>query len=194
MYNFNLIFLLLDLQTIFCAAYVSIVYKLSEQPTEWPRYFMFLVASLLISFIAHSIGLVVVTAINAQNNAFLALAMSMIFITSSGFFVSFSVSTIFAPLMSLLTFSRYGFEATVLAIFSFGRENLPCYVEYCHFKSPEILLDELGILRHSIESNIIGLVIILLVLRILAYISLSLKLRSSKKPLLNWKSIQNKNQ
>lgn len=161
------------------------MYYLTGQPTQWPRYFLFLAASLLISFIAHSIGLVVTAAMNAQNNIFLAIAMSMIFVTSSGFYVSFKVTSIFAPLISFLTFGRYGFDATVLAIYSFGRGKLPCFAEYCQFRMPEILLEELGIIGGNIKFYIIGLVIILLVLRILAYISLAIKLRSSKKPLLN---------
>lgn len=54
------------LQAIFCVLYVSIVYYMTSQPAELFRYWMFLAACLLISFVAQSVGLVVGAAMNVQ--------------------------------------------------------------------------------------------------------------------------------
>lgn len=57
------------LQAIFCVIYVSIVYYMTSQPPELSRYYMFMGACLLISFVAQSVGLVVGAAMNVQVSA-----------------------------------------------------------------------------------------------------------------------------
>lgn len=149
---------------------------------------VFLAASLLTAFVAQSIGLVVAAAaaaMNMQNNKFVAAAMSVIFLLTSGTFISFHGIPKFARWISYLSFGRYGFEATVLSIYGWELEKLPCYEAYCHFRNPRIILQELDIMESNIDLDIIALVGIFLMIRILGYISMKLKLRSAIKTLLN---------
>lgn len=147
---------------------------------EWDRYFMFLVACLLISFVAQSVGLVVGAAMNVQNGVFLAPVMSVPFLLFSGFFVSFDAIPIYLRWITYLSYIRYGFEGTALATYSFGREKLKCHQTYCHFRSPETTLQELDMVDASFTLDIVALVVIFLFLRICAYIFLSWKLRASR--------------
>jgi len=167
-------------QSIFCIVYVSIVYYFTSQPMEWMRYFMFLGACLLISFVAQSVGLVVGAAMNVQNGVFLAPVMSVPFLLFSGFFVSFDAIPIYLRWITYLSYIRYGFEGTALATYSFGREKLKCHQTYCHFRSPETTLSELDMVDASFTLDIVALVIIFIILRISAYVFLSWKLRSSR--------------
>ncbi|XP_031623098.1 ATP-binding cassette sub-family G member 4 [Contarinia nasturtii] len=167
-------------QSIFCVVYVSIVYYFTSQPLEWFRYFMFLSACLLISFVAQSVGLVVGAAMNVQNGVFLAPVMSVPFLLFSGFFVSFDAIPIYLRWITYLSYIRYGFEGTALATYSFGRDKLKCRQTYCHFRSPETTLQELDMVDASFTLDIVALVVIFLVLRVCAYIFLSWKLRSSR--------------
>lgn len=167
-------------QSIFCVVYVSIVYYFTSQPLEWFRYFMFLGACLLISFVAQSVGLVVGAAMNVQNGVFLAPVMSVPFLLFSGFFVSFDAIPIYLRWITYLSYIRYGFEGTALATYSFGREKLKCHQTYCHFRSPDTTLQELDMVDASFTLDIVALVIIFIVLRVCAYIFLSWKLRSSR--------------
>lgn len=167
-------------QSIFCVVYVSIVYYFTSQPLEWFRYFMFLSACLLISFVAQSVGLMVGAAMNVQNGVFLAPVMSVPFLLFSGFFVSFDAIPIYLRWITYLSYIRYGFEGTALATYSFGREKLKCHQTYCHFRSPDTTLQELDMVDASFTLDIVALVIIFIVLRVCAYIFLSWKLRSSR--------------
>lgn len=167
-------------QAIFCIIYVTIVYYFTSQPMELARYFMFLGACLLISFVAQSVGLVVGAAMNVQNGVFLAPVMSVPFLLFSGFFVSFDAIPIYLRWITYLSYIRYGFEGTALATYSFGREKLRCHQTYCHFKSPTTTLEELDMLDASFTLDIVALVVIFFVLRIAAYLFLSWKLRSSR--------------
>lgn len=165
-------------QFVFCVIYVSIVYWLTSQPPESHRFYMFLGACLLISFVAQSVGLVVGAAMNVQNGVFLAPVMSVPFLLFSGFFVSFDAIPVYLRWITYLSYIRYGFEGTALATYSFGREKLKCFQTYCHFKSPETTLEELDMLDSSYTLDIVALIIIFFVLRISAFLFLRWKLMS----------------
>lgn len=180
------------LQAIFCGVYVSIVYFLTSQPPEAFRFELFLVACLFTTFIAQSIGLVIAAAINMQNNKFMAAALSVIFLLTTGSFISYHGFAPFERWISYLSFGRHGFVATALSIYGWDRVKLPCYEAYCRFRNPDTILMELDILDASIGFDIAALVGIFSMMRILGYISLNLKLRSAKKPLLNWNWINHK--
>ncbi|CAO1322626.1 unnamed protein product [Diamesa serratosioi] len=167
-------------QAIFCFIYVTIVYYFTSQPMEWVRYFMFLTACLLISFVAQSVGLVVGAAMNVQNGVFLAPVMSVPFLLFSGFFVSFDAIPIYLRWITYLSYIRYGFEATALATYGYDREKLKCFQVYCHFKSPLTTLEELDMLDSSIMIDIVALIVIFLVLRVTAYLFLRWKLKTQR--------------
>lgn len=167
-------------QAIFCFIYVTIVYYFTSQPMELFRYGMFLTACLLISFVAQSVGLVVGAAMNVQNGVFLAPVMSVPFLLFSGFFVSFNAIPIYLRWITYLSYIRYGFEATALATYGFGRDKLQCHTTYCHFKSPKTTLEELDMTESRIELDIIALIIIFVILRIAAYLFLRWKLKMQR--------------
>ncbi|XP_026686799.1 ATP-binding cassette sub-family G member 1, partial [Diaphorina citri] len=170
----------LPFQTIFCVVYVSIVYYLTSQPPSWDRFNMFLAACLLISFVAQSVGLVVGAAMNVQNGVFLAPVMSVPFLLFSGFFVSFDAIPIYLRWITYLSYIRYGFEATALATYGFGRKKLQCFQAYCHFKDPITTLEELDMTKSSFFLDMVALIAIFFILRISAFVFLRWKLISSR--------------
>ncbi|XP_015522902.2 ATP-binding cassette sub-family G member 1 [Neodiprion lecontei] len=167
-------------QAIFCIIYVSIVYFMTSQPAEVMRFSMFLGACLLISFVAQSVGLVVGAAMNVQNGVFLAPVMSVPFLLFSGFFVSFDAIPIYLRWITYLSYIRYGFEGTALATYSFARERLKCSAVHCHFKSPQITLQELDMEDADFTLDILALLLIFVLLRIAAFIFLRWKLKSTR--------------
>ncbi|XP_014213278.1 ATP-binding cassette sub-family G member 4 [Copidosoma floridanum] len=167
-------------QAIFCVLYVTIVYFLTSQPPETFRFSMFLGTCLLISFVAQSVGLVVGAAMNVQNGVFLAPVMSVPFLLFSGFFVSFDAIPVYLRWITYLSYIRYGFEGTALATYSFGRRKLKCFEEYCHFKKPEVTLEELDMENADFTLDVLALLLIFVVLRIAAYLFLRWKLKSSR--------------
>ncbi|KAL0880636.1 hypothetical protein ABMA27_001862 [Loxostege sticticalis] len=167
-------------QAIFCVIYVVIVYLLTSQPAVWFRFAMFLSSCLLISFVAQSVGLVVGAAMNVQNGVFLAPVMSVPFLLFSGFFVSFNAIPKYLRWITYLSYIRYGFEGTALATYSFDRPKLQCHQTYCHFKNPEITLEELDMKDADITLDIAALCLIFVVLRVSAFLFLRWKLKSTR--------------
>ncbi|CAH0560073.1 unnamed protein product [Brassicogethes aeneus] len=167
-------------QAIFCVIYVTIVYLMTSQPSEWSRYGMFLLACLLVSFVAQSVGLVVGAAMNVQNGVFLAPVMSVPFLLFSGFFVSFDAIPIYLRWITYLSYIRYGFEGTALATYGFDRPKLQCFTSYCHFKAPTVTLEELDMVHSNYTVDVVALVVIFFVLRISAFLFLRWKLKSNR--------------
>lgn len=167
-------------QTIFCVIYVTIVYLMTAQPMEFFRFGMFLSACLLVSFVAQSVGLVVGAAMNVQNGVFLAPVMSVPFLLFSGFFVSFDAIPVYLRWITYLSYIRYGFEGTALATYGFNRAKLQCFVSYCHFKSPQITLEELDMVNSSYLIDVIALMGIFVFLRVAAYMFLKWKLKTNR--------------
>lgn len=167
-------------QAIFCIVYVTIVYYFTSQPWELFRFFMFLGACLMISFVAQSVGLVVGAAMNVQNGVFLAPVMSVPFLLFSGFFVSFDAIPVYLRWITYLSYIRYGFEGTAIATYGYSREKLKCFQTYCHFKSPMTTLEELDMVNASYTLDIVALVVIFIVLRVSAYLFLKWKLKTAR--------------
>uniref|UniRef100_S4PXN8 ATP-binding cassette transporter subfamily G n=3 Tax=Pararge aegeria TaxID=116150 RepID=S4PXN8_9NEOP len=167
-------------QAIFCIIYVVIVYLLTSQPLEWFRFSMFLSSCLLIAFVAQSVGLVVGAAMNVQNGVFLAPVMSVPFLLFSGFFVSFNAIPVYLRWITYVSYIRYGFEGTALATYAFNRTKLQCHQVYCHFKHPDITLEELDMQNADFTLDIAALCLIFVILRISAFLFLRWKLRSTR--------------
>ncbi|KAK5643310.1 hypothetical protein RI129_007155 [Pyrocoelia pectoralis] len=170
----------LPFQTIFCIFYVGIVYFMTGQPMEFHRFGMFLLACLLVAFVAQSVGLVVGAAMNVQNGVFLAPVMSVPFLLFSGFFVSFDAIPIYLRWITYLSYIRYGFEGTALATYSFDRPKLKCSIDHCHFKIPTTTLEELDMMNSDYRIDIAALLVIFFVLRIAAFLFLRWKLKSNR--------------
>jgi len=175
---------------------------------EFFRFGMFLSACLLVSFVAQSVGLVVGAAMNVQvtvnfyftyspifpyylwilraknillqNGVFLAPVMSVPFLLFSGFFVSFDAIPVYLRWITYLSYIRYGFEGTALATYGFNRAKLQCFVSYCHFKSPQITLEELDMVNSSYLIDVIALMGIFVFLRVAAYMFLKWKLKTNR--------------
>ncbi|GAB1863239.1 ATP-binding cassette sub-family G member 1 [Camponotus japonicus] len=167
-------------QVVFSVMYVTIVYFSTSQPADMTRFFMFLSTCLLISFVAQSVGLVVGAAMNVQNGVFLAPVMSVPFLLFSGFFVSFDAIPVYLRWITYLSYIRYGFEGTALTVYGYGREKLKCFQVYCHFKNPEMTLEELDMLDADFTLDILALLLIFVVLRIAAYFFLRWKIKNAR--------------
>lgn len=115
-----------------------------------------------------------------QNGVFLAPVMSVPFLLFSGFFVSFDAIPIYLRWITYLSYIRYGFEGTALATYGFDRAKLQCFVSYCHFKSPQITLEELDMVNSSYLVDAVALVAIFFVLRVAAYLFLKWKLKTNR--------------
>lgn len=98
----------------------------------------------------------------------------------AGFLVFFSHMPRVMVWASYFSFLRHGLEALVQAIYGRGREQLSCPedVVYCHYKSPQVLLEEIGMAQSNYWFSVGMLVVFLFVLRTVAYCTLRNKLKN----------------
>lgn len=96
----------------------------------------------------------------------------------SGFFSKLSDIPWYLSWLTYVSYVRYSFEGTMVAIFGLNRAKLKCTQDYCHFKIPEKILENFS-LKGDINTYIIDtsvLVLLFVVLRIVAYFVLRIKL------------------
>lgn len=107
--------------------------------------------------------------------------MTATMLVMAGFLVLFAHMPRVMVWISYFSFLRHGLEALVQAVYGRGREALVCPedVLYCHYKAPQVLLEEIGMEDGSYWFNIGILTTFLLVLRVLAFCTLKNKLKGA---------------
>jgi hypothetical protein len=88
-----------------------------------------------------------------------------------GFDFAADISTLMNAAMKL-SFIRGGVVSLVLTVFGHNRNQLVCPELYCHFDDPKVLLRYLRIEKFSLLFEISILIALMVVFRILFYLSL----------------------
>ncbi|XP_055683554.1 ATP-binding cassette sub-family G member 4 [Lutzomyia longipalpis] len=172
---------LLDIpMAVFCCfIYTVIVYFLSYQPFEAFRFGMYFTISLLVGFVAQSMGLMVGAWFNVVNGTFIAPVSSIPMMMFAGFGVTLRDLPPYLKWGSYISYLRYGLEGYVGAIYGEDRATLVCEAKpYCHFKYPKRFLHEISMEGDQFWTDVYALCINILLFRILAYVLLRAKLRA----------------
>lgn len=169
------------IQILFALVYSSVSYFLSSQPLDPGRFFMFLGTAILTALLSESFGLVLGTTVNPINGTFLGAISTCGMLIFAGFLVFFKHMPVFMYYVSYLSYLRYSMEALVHAVYGFDREVLPCpkHIDYCHYRMPSIILDELSMADGKFWINIGVLCANFVVLRLIGYCTLKKKLSCS---------------
>ncbi|XP_055710760.1 ATP-binding cassette sub-family G member 4 [Phlebotomus papatasi] len=169
----------IPMATFCCFIYTVIVYFLSYQPPEVFRFAMFFTISLLVAFVAQSIGLMVGAWFNVVNGTFIAPVSSIPMMMFAGFGVTLRDLPPYLKWGSYISYLRYGLEGYVGAIYGENRATLVCEAKpYCHFKYPKRFLHEISMEGDQFWTDVYALCINMILFRILAYVLLRAKLRA----------------
>ena len=79
---------------------------------------------------------------------------------------------------SYVSYTRYGFEGTVLAVYGYDREPLECPNEFCFFKSPIKILQYMGMEKEIYWIDLLSLFAYFIVVRFLTFFILRWKLNT----------------
>ncbi|KAF4518788.1 hypothetical protein B566_EDAN005409 [Ephemera danica] len=171
----------LPVVTLGCVLFTIIVYLMSAQPLEWHRFLMFLLISLLVTYVAQSFGLVIGAIFDVVNGTFIGPVISVPMMMFAGFGVTLrDIPTYMIP-GTYISYLRFGLEGLVLTIYGYNRERLECDNElYCHYRYPEKLLYEVAMEKSVMYVDVLGLVIILVLLRFVAFFCLRWRIKSER--------------
>uniref|UniRef100_T1I3S2 ABC2_membrane domain-containing protein n=1 Tax=Rhodnius prolixus TaxID=13249 RepID=T1I3S2_RHOPR len=126
------------MDTACCIMFTAIVYLMTGQPLDWNRFIVFMVLSLLVVYIAQSIGYIVGAVFNSVvNGTFAGPILIVPMMMFSGFGVNFRDIPGYLSWGTHLSFLRYSLEGFVGAIYGMDRGILPCEELYCHYRYPD---------------------------------------------------------
>ncbi|XP_023216326.1 ATP-binding cassette sub-family G member 4-like [Centruroides sculpturatus] len=155
----------------------SIIYWMTGQINDIPRFCIFILICLFTSLICQSVGLCFGSIFKPQNALYLSASFIVPHILFCGFFIRFNVIPSYLKWTTYVSIFRYGFEGMLISTYSFNRTLLHCPTEYCIFQDPEYFLQEMGITHSLLYINLIVIISYFFILRIVAYFLLSLKIK-----------------
>lgn len=164
-------------QIIFPILYLVTVYLMTNQPMSMERFGMLLAVTICMALVAQGIGLLVGAAFSIQVAVFVAPAVAIPFLLFSGFFVNLNAIPAYMSWISYISFMRYGFEGSMLAIYGYDRPPLVCSQPYCHFRYSQKFLQQFDLADNSYVWSIVGLLVTFLIIRLAGYFVLRFKLR-----------------
>ncbi|XP_055330898.1 ATP-binding cassette sub-family G member 1-like [Paramacrobiotus metropolitanus] len=180
----------LPFQIIFPLIYGSIVYWMTAQPPDFFRFVLFLTFCTLTSLVAQSLGLVVGAGLSLESAVFLGPVTAIPILLFSGFFVSLKIIPQYLQWLSYMSYVRYSFEGSMLAVYGFNRSTicdsklsaealLEGGVDPCYFREASDFLNEMGINNHDQWwLDFIVLCFFFVILRLIAYFVLRWKVKS----------------
>lgn len=163
-----------------CIIFTVIIYPLSGQPLDSDRFWVFLIVSLLVVFIAQSIGYMVGAVFNSVvNGTFAGPILIVPMMMFSGFGVNFRDIPGYLRWGTHISYLRYSLEGYVGAIYGMNRTTLPCDKHfYCHYRYPDKFLYDIAMKGDVYVDCIIILIAMLGLAKFTAYILLRWKIRS----------------
>lgn len=113
-----------------------------------------------------------------QSGVFLGPISTIPMVLFSGFFAKLEDIPVYFQWLPYLSYVKYSFEGTMVAIYGLNRPKLECKREYCHFKYPTTFLNEMSfkgdMLTYFIDIGVLSGLFVFL--RIVAYFVLRIRL------------------
>ncbi|KPJ13322.1 ATP-binding cassette sub-family G member 1 [Papilio machaon] len=167
----------LPFQIVFSGVYVIIVYFMTGQPMQTDRVLMFTAINILTALVAQSLGLLIGAAMKIETGVYLGPVTTIPVVLFSGFFVNFNAIPSYLQWLTYLSYVRYGFEGAMLSVYGFGREKLHCSEAYCHFRNPDMFLNEMTMDKANFWVDVAALSAFFVFIRVISYLVLRFKLK-----------------
>uniref|UniRef100_A0A0U9HSJ3 Putative ABCG protein n=1 Tax=Chrysomela populi TaxID=154003 RepID=A0A0U9HSJ3_CHRPP len=169
-------------QIILTTCYIVGVYFITSQPMDATRFGMVLLVSVLIALVSQSYGLLIGAAFNIEGGVFLGPISTIPMVLFSGFFSKLDDIPYYLRWLPYMSFLKYGFEGSMIAIYGLNRPKLKCTIPYCPFKYPETFLEQMS-MKDDMQTYLINVGVLtglFLFLRICAYFMLRIKLMQNR--------------
>lgn len=170
----------IPVSTVCCILFSAIIYTMSGQPADMNRFFMFTTISLLVVYIAQSIGFMIGAVFNVVNGTFIGPTLVVPMMMFSGFGVTIRDIPDYLKWGTYISYLKYSLEGYIGAIYGYSRQTLPCNEFYCHYKYPNKFLREIAMRGDQFWNDIIALSVTLVITRVAAYVLLRWKIQSMR--------------
>lgn len=165
---------------IFSSVFATILYLMTDQPFELERFVKFVLTLITMTIAADGFGVLLGTVLDPINGTFIGSVLTCFMIIYSGFLILFSHMSTIMRAVSYTSAHRYALESMILSVYDNGRSDMICPpdVMYCHLKSADIILKNLGMSDANYGFNVGMLFLQLITFKSLAYFTLRRKLFS----------------
>lgn len=165
---------------IFSSTFSTILYFMTDQPFEVERFVKFVLTLITVTIVADGFGVLLGTVLDPVNGTFIGAVLTCFMIIYSGFLILFTHMSAIMRAVSYTSAHRYALESMLLSVYDNGRGDMRCptNVVYCHFKSADIILKNLGMTDSNYGFNVTMLFLQLITFKCLAYFTLRRKLFS----------------
>nr|XP_037274517.1 ATP-binding cassette sub-family G member 4-like isoform X1 [Rhipicephalus microplus] len=172
----------LPFQVAYPTVFVAIVYWMTSQPAEMSRFVMFSFLSILLTLVAHSLGMFIGAFASMQVAIFLAPAVAIPMLLFSGFVVTLKAMPHYLHWISYVSFVRYAYEGCVLSVYGYDRPELECGEEKdgsvpCLFTEPSEFVNFLGLNEVSVEVCAGALIGFVVIFNVATYVALRMRVK-----------------
>ncbi|XP_022900475.2 ATP-binding cassette subfamily G member 4-like isoform X2 [Onthophagus taurus] len=163
----------IPLMIILSFLFNCLVYVMTDQPMEIPRFFYFNIVTLIIALTSYGIGLSIGSTFKPTMGAVIGSALGVVLLLICMYGMGYHGSV--GPIMKFfmfLDYMRHGLEGLCVSLLR-DRDLLDCADEiYCHFRDPELILRTMGMSESSIEYALMMSAFYLIFCRLIAYVAL----------------------
>lgn len=200
-YYFAITFTDFPLQFVCVLIFVLITYFMTGQPLEMFRLAFILIITFELTLIAQGIGMVIgaVFGVKVSNITFHSLHKLFYFHNNErsfqigagimgpfviapnfifcGFFVHLSDASPYLHWLFHISYLRFALEGAIDSLFGYNRPKLKCDKIYCHYQIPGKFIKVIDMHRNNFWSAFIILSMILIAIRILAFLVIMWRLK-----------------
>lgn len=181
---------------------------MTSQPLDMTRLLVFSSICVMTALVSYSLGLLIAVELSGKPSTArgtVPIAILVPFVLFAGFVMDFYLLPNYIKWLSWISYVRYAFNGkesrflrklfniilqylqhsidyagALIAVYGFGREKLECWNDYCYFRNPQMILNELAIGEDSYVENASALVFVFVALQILTLCLLFRKMRSNR--------------
>nr|QER78506.1 ATP-binding cassette transporter [Diaphorina citri] len=170
----------IPVQLLCTVIYCVTVYFISKQPLELDRFAMFLLICVFLTLYSQGMGVLVGMILDVKNGVIFGPLTLLPWTIFSGYFVLQRDSPDCFKFLFKLSFLKHSLEGILLSVYGYDRDQLKCYEEYCHFKSPAKFLDALDMKNGDYSYDLFFLIVSYILVKIASYLVLYFQINRNK--------------